>query len=289
MADNQRHMSSDSGEIALVKLESRHLEGALKLSREFSWPYRLEDWQFAARAGEGVVLERDGEVLGTALWWPYGEHYATAGMIIVTARVQGGGHGSRLFNALLEENKGRNLLLISTEEGLPLYRRRSFEPWGMVHQHQGVLAAPPEIEPSDDIRPATAEDLAAIQACDERAIGMPRQRLIAALLEAGEGLVLVRDDEIVGYAICRRFGRGYVVGPVAAGCVDDARRLICAHLVKLGGQFVRLDVYADDGLSDWLAELGLPMAGQAVAMARGTRPATIAPFHMYAVANQSFS
>ncbi|WP_339760913.1 GNAT family N-acetyltransferase [uncultured Hoeflea sp.] len=282
-------MSNNNREISLVTLDSRHLKGALKLSQEFSWPYRLEDWQFAAQVGEGVVLERDGEVLGTALWWSYGERYATAGMIIVTAKAQGGGQGSRLFNALLEATKGRNLLLNSTEEGLALYRRRGFEPWGMVHQHQAVLAAPPETEPSDDIRPATAEDLAAIQVLDERAIGMPRQQLVAALFDTGKGKVLVRDDEIAGYAICRRFGRGYVVGPVAAGSVEDAKRLICAHLVKLGGQFVRLDVYADDGLSDWLAELGLPMTGQAVAMARGTRPATIAPLHMYAVANQSFS
>ena len=282
-------MSNESCEIALVKLDNRHLEGALKLSQEFSWPYRLEDWQFAAQVGEGVVLERDGEVLGTALWWCYGAHYATAGMIIVTAKAQGGGHGSRLFDALLQATKGRNVLLNSTEQGLPLYRRRGFEPWGMVHRHQGILAEVPEIDRSDDIRPATDDDLAAIQALDERAIGMPRQHLVAALLGAGEGLVLVRDDEIAGYAICRRFGRGYVVGPVAAASMEDARRLICAHLVKLRSQFVRIDVYADDGLSDWLRQLGLPLAGEAVSMVHGTTPAPVAPFHMYAVANQSFS
>ena len=282
-------MSNDNCEISLVKLDSRHLGGALKLSREFSWPYRLEDWQFAAEVGEGVVLERDGEVLGTALWWRYGERFATAGMIIVTTGVQGGGHGSRLFNALLEATKGRNLLLNSTEEGLPLYRRRGFEAWGMVHQHQGVLAVPPKIDRSEEIRSATAEDLESIQALDERAIGMPRQQLIAALLNAGEGILLVRDQEISGYAICRRFGRGYVIGPVAAESIEDARRLICEHLVKLGGQFVRIDVYADDGLSGWLQDLGLTLVGNAVSMVRGTRPASIAPFHMYAVANQSFS
>ncbi len=288
MADTQKHMSNDNYEISLVKLDSRHLEGALKLSQEFSWPYRLEDWQFAAEVGEGVVLERNGEVLGTALWWCYGERFATAGMIIVTASVQGGGLGSRLFKALLEATEGRNLLLNSTEQGLPLYRRRGFVPWGMVHQHQAVLDVVPAVERSDDIRPATADDLEAIQTLDERAIGMPRQNLVAALFGAGGATVLVRDDNITGFAICRRFGYGYVVGPVVATSVEDAKRLICAHLVELAGQFVRIDVYADDGLSDWLAELGLPLVGEAVAMVHGTRPATVAPFHMYAVANQSF-
>ena len=172
---------------------------------------------------------------------------------------------------------------------MPLYRRRGFEPWGMVHQHQGVLAALPEIDLSEEIRPATAADLMSIQALDERAIGMPRRPLVAALLKAGEGLVLVRDRKVSGYAICRRFGRGYVVGPVAAESIEDAKRLICEHLLKLGGQFVRIDVYADDGLSGWLQNLGLPQVSHAVSMVRGNRPATIAPFHMYAVANQSFS
>ena len=84
--DNRKQMSNGDRDNSLVKLENRHLEGALKLSQEFSWPYRLEDWAFAMRIGEGMVLECDGEVLGTALWWRYGNHYATAGMIIVTAK-----------------------------------------------------------------------------------------------------------------------------------------------------------------------------------------------------------
>ncbi|PRD43591.1 N-acetyltransferase [Phyllobacterium phragmitis] len=282
-------MSNDDRDISLVKLESRHLEGALKLSQEFSWPYRLEDWAFALQVGEGVVLERDGDVLGTALWWCYGDHYATAGMIIVTAKAQGGGNGSRLFNALLDATKGRNVLLNSTEQGMPLYLRRGFEPWGRVLQYQGHLADPGKIDQSDDICPAAPSDLASIEALDERAIGMPRKQLISALLQVGETAVLVRDAQITGFAIRRRFGRGYVVGPVVADNIDDAKRLIEAHLVNLVGQFVRIDVYSDDGLSEWLEGLGFKLVGDAVSMVLGTRPTAVAPTHMYAVSNQSFS
>lgn len=279
----------DEGEISLVKLESRHLEGGLKLSQEFSWPYRLEDWAFALEVGEGVVLERNSEVLGTALWWSYGEHYATAGMIIVTAKAQGGGNGSRLFNALLDATKGRNVLLNATQEGLPLYLRRGFAQWGMVHQHQGPLAQSCTFGQSDDIRPAVPSDLEAIQAFDEHATGMSRTKLIPALLNVGEALVLMRDAQIAGFSIRRRFGRGYVVGPVATNTIDDAKRLIEAQLAKLAGEFVRIDVYAEDGLSEWLEGLGLKQVSEAISMVKGTIPTAIAPAHMYAVANQSFS
>ncbi|KJF69705.1 GNAT family N-acetyltransferase [Rhizobium nepotum] len=287
ISDNDKIIRN--GDISLSRLEPRHLAGALKLSQEFSWPYRFEDWEFAASLGDGFVLEQAGEVVGTALWWCYGAHHATAGMIIVTARVQGGGQGSRLFNALLEATQDRDILLNATEEGLPLYQRRGFSPWDKILQHQAVLTVAPDTEFHEDIRPATGDDLKAIQAFDERAIGMPRQQLVTALADIGDTLVIVQGDDLLGYAIARKFGRGYVIGPVAANNADDAKRLIRAHLAKLGGQFVRIDVYAEDGLSDWLCSFGLQPVGEAVSMVRGSLPAPVSPAHMYAVANQSLS
>ena len=37
--------------IELMKFETRHVPGALKLSQEMAWPYRQEDWEFAAMVG----------------------------------------------------------------------------------------------------------------------------------------------------------------------------------------------------------------------------------------------
>ncbi|TIM59394.1 MAG: GNAT family N-acetyltransferase, partial [Mesorhizobium sp.] len=79
---------------------------ALKLSQEMGWPYRQEDWEFAVTVGNGLVLERAGQVIGTAMSWNYGQAYATAGMIIVTGSAQGGGNGSRLFDGLLQATDG---------------------------------------------------------------------------------------------------------------------------------------------------------------------------------------
>jgi GNAT superfamily N-acetyltransferase len=272
----------------LTAFETRHVPGALKLSQEMGWPYRHEDWEFAARVGEGLVLERAGEVIGTAMWWNYGRAYASAGMIIVTASAQGRGYGSRLFNGLLEATDGRNVLLNSTEEGLTLYRRRGFTAWGTVLQHQGQLNIAVPAKACDDIRPAMVSDLAAIQAIDERATGMPRGPMVAALADVGDVVVIDRGGRVTGYAIARRFGRGYVIGPVAAESAEDARGLILAQLSKLHGQFVRIDVYAEHGLGDWLESLGLERVGHATAMVKGRRPMSDGAARMYALANQSF-
>ena len=54
-----------------------------ELSRRVGWPHRREDWEFVIGLGHGVVGERNGELVATGLWWPYGESHATVGMIIV--------------------------------------------------------------------------------------------------------------------------------------------------------------------------------------------------------------
>ncbi|RWM18646.1 MAG: N-acetyltransferase [Mesorhizobium sp.] len=277
-----------SAPIELMNFETRHVPGALKLSQEMGWPYRREDWEFAATVGQGLVLERAGEVIGTAMWWNYGPVYASAGMIIVTGSAQGAGNGSRLFDGLLEAAHGRNVVLNSTDEGLALYKRRGFTAWGTVLQLQGPLTVAVTQSARDDVRQATISDLAAIQAFDERAMGMPRSSMVAALADAGKVVVIERAGRVAGYAVARKFGRGYVVGPCAAESVEDARLLILAQLSKLHDRFVRIDVYAEDGLGDWLESLGLERAGSATAMVKGQRPVSGGPAHMYALANQSF-
>ncbi|RVC83033.1 N-acetyltransferase [Mesorhizobium sp. M4A.F.Ca.ET.022.05.2.1] len=277
-----------SAPLDLTKFEARHVPGALKLSQEMGWPYRSEDWEFAATVGQGLVLMRNGGVIGTAMCWNYGEAYASAGMIIVTASAQGGGFGSRLFDGLLEVTGGRNVLLNSTEEGLTLYKRRGFTAWGTVFQHQGPLGVALVPHDRGDIRLATVSDLVAIQAFDERASGMPRQAMVAALADVGDVAVIDLGGRVAGYAIARSFGRGYVIGPVAAESVHDAQRLILAQLSGLKGQFVRIDIHAEHGLGDWLESLGLKQVGQATAMIKGLRPVSVGPARIYALANQSF-
>jgi hypothetical protein len=79
-----------------------------------------------------------------------------------------------------------------------------------------------------------------------------------------------------------------VVGPVAAESAEDARALILAQLSTLHGQFVRIDVYAEHGLGDWLESLGLARVSDATAMVKGRRPVSDGAARMYALANQSF-
>ena len=276
-------------DVALVPFAKAHLEGALRLSQEMSWPYRLEDWDFALQLGHGFVLQRAGVVIGTAAWWAYGETHASAGMIIVAKAAQGHGHGARLMDALLAAAHPRTIVLNSTAEGLALYERRGFVRVGVIHQHQGIPTKRHETPPASLVRTMAPSDFEAIAQLDREATGWERRPMLHRLVQIGDGHVLVRDGAPRGYAISRRFGRGHVIGPVVAESAADARALIEAALARLGQVFVRVDTAATSQLGDWLESIGLRHVDEATTMVKGPHIPPAGPARMFALANQSFN
>jgi ribosomal protein S18 acetylase RimI-like enzyme len=280
----------DPDDVVLVPFANEHLEGALQLSQEMSWPYRIEDWAFALELGQGFVLQDSaGTVIATAAWWAYGEVHASAGMIIVAKAAQGRGHGARLMDALLAAAQPRTITLNSTAEGLALYERRGFVRIGAIQQHQGVPDQRHEAPPASLVRSMAASDVEAVARLDRQATGWARRQMLDRLIQAGDGHVLVRDGEPRGYAISRLFGRGHVIGPVVAESAADARALIEAALAQLGQVFVRVDTAATSQLGDWLESIGLRQVGDATTMVKGPQTPPAGPARMFALANQSFN
>ncbi|WP_427969383.1 GNAT family N-acetyltransferase [Altererythrobacter sp.] len=271
----------------VVPLTGEHLPQALALSKALDWPYRIEDWEIALELGHGFAAEKDGELVGTALWWPYKPDYASVGMIIVADKAQRQGIGARLMDALLADAEGRTMILNSTVEGEALYTRLGFEPYDIVHQHQAILAEAPAIDISVPLRAATPQDRDSLMAVDRVGSGMGREKLVDALIQGGETLVVARDEAISGYAIARRWGRGVVVGPVIARDTTDAKALIAVLAARHVGTFVRIDVTESCGLSPWLETLGLPHVGRVVSMSRGEPPRKDPRTTLYALSNQS--
>src|SRR4051794_34372970 len=289
MATATTHLGERENEdVALVPFARAHLEGALKLSQEMSWPYLLRDWEFALQLGRGFVVTSAGAVVGTALWWPYGDTHASAGMIIVSKAVQGRGYGARLMDALLAAARPRIVTLNSTVEGMGLYQRRGFVPIGVIHQHHGIPRERHEAPGPCFVRAMAPSDIGAIVGLDHEATGWTRSEMLNRLIEVGDGYVLLRDGIPRGYAISRLFGRGHVIGPVVAESPTDARALIEAALAPLGSVFVRVDTSATSQLGEWLESIGLQQVSDATTMVLGAQTPSTGPARRFAVANQSF-
>lgn len=268
--------TTDTKHFTVTRLEPDDLPAAHGLSQALNWPFRLVDWEFGYRLGEGVAVRDGDRLVGVGVRWDFGPDFATVGMIIVDNAYQGQRLGSRVVDALLDGAGGRSVLLNATPEGLGLYRRRGFVETGTVAQHQGILTSFAATDPGPGLRvePGRAEDLAAITILDEAAAGMPRHDLIAALAPESTICVLRGDDGgVAGYAFCREFGRGHIVGPVIARETAEAMALIAQVTQGLEGRFVRINTPEDRDLGDWLAAHGMVRVDADRSMVRGTLPA----------------
>lgn len=277
-------------EIAYRRMAEADLPAAQGLSQSMRWPHRLEDWQFVYRLGTGFVAEVDGAVIGTALCWEQGSGHGTLGMIIVSADHQGKGIGRKLMNLVLDALGGdRCTRLIATPAGQPLYESLGFCATGTIHQHQGTLAsiAPVSLAPQERVRLATPDDAPGIVALANHATGMGRDEVIRQLLTVAEAAVLERNGELAGFSIMRRFGRGYVIGPLVAPNSDLAKALVAHWSDAYAGSFVRLDITGDCGLGPWLTEAGLTQVDSGVAMERNLRPGQDKPVLQFAIVNQA--
>ncbi|WP_055324390.1 GNAT family N-acetyltransferase [Ralstonia solanacearum] len=262
---------ADDG-VVLRPMTADDLPGAHALSEEQRWPHRPADWAQMFAHAEGIVAERDGQIVATAQRWRWGPRHATIGLVIVASACQGRRIGHRLMSALLEGLDDSTVLLHATAEGRGLYERLGFVRIGELRQHQGIAQPTPLIALPKDwrLRPAGLDEAAALHRLDAEARGMPREALIDDLLASADAcVVLDHDGEPRGFAMLRRFGRGHAIGPVVAPDAEGAKALI-AHLAGVNaGHFTRIDIDFDSGLAEWLESIGLMRVDAPTTMVRG--------------------
>src|SRR5471032_433256 len=276
MEQDPMSTSIETAKISYRTFNPGDVDAAHGLSQVVRWPHRAEDWRFMAEAGAGFVAELDGTVIGTALCWKCGADRASLGMVIVSPEQQGHGIGRKLMELLLERTAERITFLHATPAGKPLYEKLGFEAFGRTEQHQGIVAHLPPLSPpsGERLRPLRTSDTPLLIELASRASGLDRSAILPALLAVAQGIGLEHNGELVGFSVLRRFGRGYVIGPVVAvesGDLHRAKALIHHWLSRRAGEFIRIDIPAECGLSRWLGELGMSHVDTPVKMVRNAQ------------------
>ena len=240
----------------IVSLAQRQLDQATALSQAENWPHRLQDWQMLMMLSQGRAALRDGVVIGTALRTDYGLDVSLLNMIIVQRSERGQRIGYKLMSSLMDEVSGRELRLVATKAGIPLYEKLGFESEGEIFQCQGEIASVGL--PDEEINPAKPDDTHAIIELDSRFLAADRRALVQWLAKHAR-LAVARgaQGEILGYAALRRFGKGHVIGPIQANSQRQAQNLVCYLAASLAEQFVRIDTDDGLGLMPWLEDRGL--------------------------------
>ena len=250
--------------ITLRPLEAHDLPEAHALSQAVSWPHRFEDWRLMLSVGHGfAAVDETGALRGVALWWVFGDDLATLGLVIVSPQLQKSGIGRRLLAAITEAAGSRPVQLNATAEGTRLYESFGFRDVGGIVQHHGVLAPDARVVASAaSIRPMRAADREAVRALDRKATGADRAVLLDALEQLSRGWVAEVDGKVRGTLLCRTFGRGQLLGPLAASDESIALALLSTAAMETGG-FLRADIPDDAAdLARWLEGAGLPPVGR---------------------------
>lgn len=243
------------------------------MSQALNWPHRREDWAIGIQLGEGVVIEEQGEVIGSAILWRWGDEAATIGLVIVANQHQGRGLGKQLMLALLEKVPGYNVRLHATEMGKGLYEKLGFVTCGKIMQYQtpSLNSVPTvQIPTGLTLSTATQDDQDRLVQMDQAAHGLYRPELIAHLIDDNQ-TVMLRDDaqQARGFASLRRFGRGWVIGPIIADSFPVAQALTAALMQGLKGEYLRMDTDAALPMAAWFESLGLSNVDSPVTMVRG--------------------
>lgn len=263
----------DNFKISVRDIGDADASSLIALSVGVGWFHRLEDWAFMREIGRGLVaMDETGRVHGVAMWFPFGDLHATIGMVITAPRLQKNGGGQWLMRRILQQTQGRSLALHATQQSHKLFRSLGFCDEGTVFQFQGTVTSPSPLElPADiEIRAFQPSDLPDVRRLDELVSGWDRRDLIDALLARSRGLVLVRKGKIEAFALIRPFGRGLVVGPIAAPSEDDAIRLLHPLAVESRDSFVRIDIQDEHGrIADFARHIGLKLSEKVTRMSLG--------------------
>ncbi len=188
------------------------------------------------------------------------------------------------MQAVTEQAGRRNLRLHATVAGMRLYEALGFTAGGTILQWQGnALIGPPT--PTEPVRPAVPKDRDAIVRLDQAAIGVSRGAILNVLLQESQTAILEQDGVLTGYAMRRRFGRGWLIGPLIAA--NEADAIVLVAQLQIPG-FMRLDIAAGAAaLGQALEAGGLACVGQVQAMTRGTWPQPGA-VRCFGLASQAF-
>ena len=178
----------------------------------------MGDWQLHFSQGNGSIIENaQGDIVGCILWWDYGDEYATVGLVVVPAHMQGNGLGRKLMDTVMSQTGERSLQLVATVAGKRLYQQCGFTEAALIYQVQGQLAG--AVEPLPDLRECPLGVLSILGAGSRDGLGdglvlFERRAQFGTLSQQGLYPLHVMSVKLaieVGHQLFFRSGAGLVV------------------------------------------------------------------------------
>ncbi len=274
-------MNASASKLQIESLAPADAEGVAPLSVEAGWNQIAADWRLMLDEGRAFgIRDASGAWIASALVLPLGPAISWISMVLVTKPARRQGLGSRLLQRCLAEVEASGVAagLDATELGRPVYLPLGFRDvyplsrWRAEAGARRPVAPPPGVR----VRPATAQDLPRIVACDHRSSGFARGRILKHLLQRAPALARIAeraDGSLAGYALGRNGHSAMHIGPVVADDEAIGLALLGSAMASTTDPVI-LDVPdRHEAVRQWLTDQGATAPRTFMRMLRGPFPA----------------
>ncbi|WP_306471840.1 GNAT family N-acetyltransferase [Bacillus sp. AFS015802] len=191
-------MTSNRLKVTLSQCDHKDIQGLIELSESVGWDYDEQEIRTLMSSGE-IFGHKNGEgkIVSSAAIIPYENSFASLGMVIVNKEYRGLGLGRVATQHCLDSlSSDISIMLISTEDGKPLYEKMGFKTVDRVHKYICDTYSTSNLTNNTmTIERFKDSDLHKMIKLDEAAFGDKRSRFLKHRINQSEQCVVVKDTK----------------------------------------------------------------------------------------------
>ena len=282
-------------ELELMEFDKYDVLGLVELSTSVGWDY--DEYEIRTVMSSGKIYGHKnavGRIVSSAAIIPYDTDLASIGMVIVNDEYRGLGLGKKATQKCIDSvSQNTPIMLISTEDGKPLYEKLGFITVDSVHKYLSDNYIPSKLfnnQQEITIEKYRENDINEIIELDSAAFGDRRSKLLLNRINQSKQCLIVRNlnGKIIGFGLSILGPLNLLIGPIVAPDVQTASLIIDELLINHQGK-LRIDVpSSNDELMLFLQESGFAKVSNPPIMIKNSKNMPYRNKELFAITAQIF-
>ncbi|ALC85473.1 MULTISPECIES: GNAT family N-acetyltransferase [Bacillaceae] len=233
--------------LELVQFDEYDVLGLIELSASVNWDY--DEHEISTVMSSGKIFghkNAEGKIVSSAAIISYDTDLASIGMVIVNKEYRGLGLGKKATQKCIDSvSKDTSIMLISTEDGKPLYENLGFITVDYVHKYlsDSYIQTKMSINQEITLGKYSENDFNEIVELDSAAFGDKRRKFLLNRIEQSKLCLVVRNQKgkIIGYGLSILGPINLILGPIVAPNPQTAALIVDELALNHQGK-LRIDV-----------------------------------------------
>ncbi|QTB25179.1 GNAT family N-acetyltransferase [Lysinibacillus sphaericus] len=281
-------------ELKLVEFDKYDVLGLVELSTSVGWDY--DEYEVRTVMASGKIYGHKntvGKIVSSAAIIPYDTNLASIGMVIVNEDYRGLGLGKKATQKCIDSvSQNTSIMLISTEDGKPLYERLGFSTVDSVHKYLSDNYIPTNLfnHPQITLERYKEEEIHKIIELDSAAFGDKRGELLLNRINQSKQCLVVKNQngKIIGFGLSILGPENLLIGPIVAPNSQTAALIIDGLVSNHQGK-IRIDVpSSNDELMLFLEKSGFIKVSNPPIMIKNSIKMPYRNKELFAIAAQIF-